>query len=88
MARRGQSMPEETVRRVVQLLSSTDMAPGQIAERMSCSRSSVLSINRRFQVRQYLGFRSHWVAPTHTTIPIEQANPQSLTQDTPEKKAS
>ena len=56
----GRSFSDETVRRIIWLLSSTDMAIGEIAERMSCCRATVLSINRRFHVRDYAGFRSRW----------------------------
>jgi hypothetical protein len=60
MGASGQSFSEETVRRIISLLSSTDMTIEEISERMACSRSSVLSINRRFHVRDYGGLRSHW----------------------------
>jgi hypothetical protein len=61
MARQGQVMPVESIRQVVHLLSSTEMTVVEIAERMSCSKSSVISINRRFQVRPYNGWlRSRW----------------------------
>jgi hypothetical protein len=53
-------MSEEGIRQIVHLLSSTEMALGEIAERMSCSRSTVISINRKFEVRQYNGLRSSW----------------------------
>jgi hypothetical protein len=53
-------MSEEDVRQIVHLLSSTEMAVSEIGERMSCSRSTIISINRRFEVRQYNGLRSSW----------------------------
>jgi hypothetical protein len=46
-------MRVESIRQVVHLLSSTQMTVVEIAERMSCTKSSVISINRRFQVRPY-----------------------------------
>jgi DNA-binding CsgD family transcriptional regulator len=61
MAGQGHSMREQEVRQIIHLLSSTDMAPGEIAERMSCSKSTVLSINRKFRVRDYNGLRSSWL---------------------------
>jgi IS30 family transposase len=61
MAGQGCRMREEEVRQVIRLLSSTEMTIGEIAERMSCHRSTVISINRRFQVREYNGRRSRWV---------------------------
>jgi hypothetical protein len=62
MAGQGRCMPVESIRQVIRLLSSTEMTIIEIAERMSCSRSAVLSINRKFQVRAYNGRRS-WVKP-------------------------
>jgi hypothetical protein len=32
------------------------MTIGEIAARMSCSKSTVISINRRFRVREYNGY--------------------------------
>jgi hypothetical protein len=61
MAGQGRYMPVESIRRVIHLLSSTEMTLKEIAERMSCSRSVVVSINRKFQIRAYNGLRSSWV---------------------------
>ena len=61
MARQGCALQETEVRRIVNLLSSTDMTIQQIAERLSCSRSAVVAINRKFQVREYGGRRKTWV---------------------------
>ncbi len=60
MARQGYVINEQEVRKIVALLSSTDMTIPEIAKRMGCSRSSVVSINRKFQVRDYAGLRSDW----------------------------
>lgn len=62
--RQGQVISDEELRRIVSLLSSTDMAIGDIAERMGCSRSTVVSINRKFQVRNYNGRRAIWQKAT------------------------
>ena len=61
MAGQGHSMPQESVQRIVHLLSSTEMSVAEIAERMACSRSVVIAINRRFQVREYSGLRTRWL---------------------------
>ncbi|PYS04926.1 MAG: hypothetical protein DMG15_22950 [Acidobacteria bacterium] len=53
MGGQGQYFSEKKVRRITQLLSSTDMTIKEIAERMSCSRTTVSSINRKFQLRLY-----------------------------------
>ena len=56
----GRSFPDETVRRVIELLSSTDMTIEEIAKRMSCCRNTILGINRKFRIRDYGGRRSSW----------------------------
>lgn len=61
MARQGKVFTEHEVRRIVNLLATTDMAIPQIAERMQCSRGAVASINRKFKIRNYAGLRSSWV---------------------------
>ncbi len=60
MARQGCFFSEHEVQRIVTLLSTTDMTVAEIAARMNCSRSAVLSVNRKYQVRQYAGLRSNW----------------------------
>lgn len=59
MARQGCALPEEHVRRIVVLLN-TEMQVSDIAERMHCSRSAVVAINRRYSVRDYAGRRGTW----------------------------
>jgi hypothetical protein len=61
MAGKGRSMREEEVRRVIDLLASTEMTVAEIAARMMCSKSAIIVINRKHQVRQYNGLRSSWV---------------------------
>jgi hypothetical protein len=61
MAGQGRAMCASEVRQSTQLLSSTDMTLGEIAGRMSCSKGTVVSINRKFQVRDYNGLRSSWL---------------------------
>jgi len=60
MGSQGQYFSEKQVRRITQLLSSTDMTIKEIAERMACSRSIVASINRKFQLRLYGGKKTQW----------------------------
>ena len=59
MAGKGNYFKDDCVRRIIALLA-TDMAMSAIAERMCCSRTSVGSINRKFQVRTYEGKRVMW----------------------------
>jgi phage terminase large subunit GpA-like protein len=60
MARQGWSMSEMEIRRITYLLSETDLVVAAIAERMSCSKSAIMSINRRFQIRDYGKHRNRW----------------------------
>jgi DNA-binding CsgD family transcriptional regulator len=61
MRRQGNMFSENEVRRIVWLLSSTEMTMKEIAERMRCSHSAVVTINRRSQVREYAGRRTSWL---------------------------
>src|SRR5437763_13557599 len=54
MASKGRAFSPEEIRRIVFLLSTTEMSTADIAERMGCSRSAVMAINRKCQVRAYL----------------------------------
>jgi hypothetical protein len=60
MGKQGCVLHERDVQRIVSLLSSTDMTIPEIAKRLGCSRSTVVSINRRFAVRSYGGRRGTW----------------------------
>ena len=64
MARQGTAMQESEIQRVISLLGSTEMSIHEIAERMGCSRSAIVAVNRRFQVREYRGRRTSWVLST------------------------
>jgi hypothetical protein len=59
MARQGCAFSGQEVQTIVRLLA-TDMTVTEIAERMCCSRGGVISINRKFKVRDYGGRRSTW----------------------------
>ena len=60
MARQGNALTEVQVRRIISLLSLEEITLSEIAQRMGCSKSAVVSINRRFQIRDYAGHRSVW----------------------------
>jgi hypothetical protein len=60
MAGRGNALHECQIRTVISLLATTDMTIAEIAQRMGCSRKTIVGVNRRFQVRQYSGWRSSW----------------------------
>jgi hypothetical protein len=57
---KGCFFSERQLQRIVQLLASTDMSVAEIAERMSCSKSGIVAVNRRYEVRRYHGWRNHW----------------------------
>jgi hypothetical protein len=56
----GRHFSQEEIERIKRLLSSTDMTLQEIAARMSCSKGSVVNINRTFQIRDYHGRKSLW----------------------------
>jgi GTP-sensing pleiotropic transcriptional regulator CodY len=59
MARQGCVFSEREIQNIVHLLN-TEMTVGQIAERMGCSRSAIVNINRKFNIRVYAGRRTSW----------------------------
>ena len=61
MARQGRVFTDEEVRKIVWLLSATDLTMKNIAVRMRCSHSAVVAINRKSQVRDYAGRRTSWM---------------------------
>jgi len=79
MGGQGQYFSEKQLRRITQLLSSTDMTIKEIAERMSCSRSIVASINRKFQLRLYRGKKTKWqtrlAGPVNETLQQRDSTP-------------
>ena len=59
-AGKGRRLSIQTTARMQRLLAQTDLTISEIAESVDQSRSAVLSVNRRFQIRGYIG-RSQWV---------------------------
>jgi hypothetical protein len=60
MPKQGCRLQETEIRTIVRLLDSTDMTIGDIAQRTGRSRAAVISVNRRFRLRDYRGHRSTW----------------------------
>jgi hypothetical protein len=77
--RRSQGRPfsASEINRIKFLLSSTEMTLEEIATRMDCAKSSVVSINRNFQIRQYLGRRTSWVSSKDVAITGELSTVES-----------
>jgi Homeodomain-like domain-containing protein len=75
MGSRGKALSENQVRKIISLLASTELTVPEIAERMGCSRSTVVSVNRFHGIRDYQGHRSVWVcntsAPTSIPAPVQ-----------------
>jgi len=57
--RQGYRLPQQMIARIQSLLAETDMTIGEIAERLGYSKAAVSSINRKFEIRNYIG-RSYW----------------------------
>ena len=82
MVRRSQGryFSQEEINRITSLLRSTDMTLQEIATRMGCAKSSIVSINRMSQIREYRGRRNYWVlADTVVTENNFQMETESLT---------
>jgi hypothetical protein len=60
MGRQGCWLSDIQIQTVVRLLASTDMQMGEIAHRMGCSKSLVVTINRQHAIRAYEGRRNEW----------------------------
>jgi hypothetical protein len=60
VARQERVLKTTEVVKIVSLLASTEMSIPEIAERFCCSRRAVVSINRRFHVRNYDRKRTRW----------------------------
>ena len=60
MPKQGCRLQEAEIRNIVRLLDSTDMTISDIAQRTGRSRAAVISVNRRFRLRDYRGQRSTW----------------------------
>ena len=58
---RGKPLTRDEIQRIRMLLADTDLTMPMIAERMSCTRSSIAKINTEFQIRSYNGQRRNWV---------------------------
>jgi hypothetical protein len=67
MAHQGRALSENQIRRIISLLASTEMTIPEIAERMGCSRSAIVSVNRHHGIRNYAGHRSTWTCSGNTT---------------------
>jgi len=56
----GRRLSKQTIARIQRLLAETDLTVNEIAESVAYSRAAVLSVNRRFGIRSYIG-RTQWL---------------------------
>ena len=87
MGSRGKALSENQVRKIVSLLASTELTVPEIAERMGCSRSTVVSVNRFHAIRDYQGHRSVWICNTSAQAPIAASVPVTMQATVPHKSA-
>ena len=85
MARQGCHLHEREIRRILQLLETTDLSLPEIADRTSCTRGAIATINRRFLVRDYQGHRSSWSV---RSAPYRTATARTINAEEPEDMAS
>lgn len=78
MGSRGKALSENQVRKIISLLASTELTVPEIAERMGCSRSTVVSVNRFHGIRDYQGRRSIWTCASAPPLPIPASLQVSL----------
>jgi hypothetical protein len=57
----GRRFSPEKIERIKYLLATTDMTIPEIAQRMGCSGTPIVAINRKFGIRAYNNKRSSWV---------------------------
>jgi hypothetical protein len=62
----GRRFSPEKVERIKYLLATTDMTIPEIAQRMGCSGTPIVAINRKFGIRAYNNKRSSWVLLANT----------------------
>ena len=59
--RQGKYLDPHELDRIISLLRESELTLSEIATRMSCNRSTITKVNRRFRVREYKGLRARWV---------------------------
>ena len=63
MRRQGLYLVPQEVDRIKFLLDATDLSIQDIAIRMDCAKTTIVKLNRKFQIREYRGRRSSWTFP-------------------------
>lgn len=60
----GHFFSVQEIERIKNLLVTTELTFQEIATRMDCSKSSVVTINHTYQIREYRGRRRSWDRPS------------------------
>ena len=74
--------PQETSK-IKCLLSTTELTLQEISLRMGCAKSSIVSINRTFGIREYGGRRRDWVCSTAQDTSDAIEHPTEVISGTP-----
>ena len=64
---RGNFLSVDEIAKIKLLLVGTDMSFSDIAVRMGCAKSSIIAINRKYQIRLYNGCRTRWTFALQST---------------------
>jgi IS30 family transposase len=65
----GHFLSESETEKIKRLLASTEMSIQDIATRMSCAKSTIVSINHKNNIRLYNGRRNNWDVTVYAQIP-------------------
>jgi len=70
----GRPLTPEKIRKIKELLATTDLSIKDIAARMGCTRGRVVAINTKFQIRLYGKKRSSWILNKRYRTPHSDSN--------------
>jgi ribosomal protein S13 len=70
----GKYLSEDEITNIKRLLAGTELTIQEIGTRVSCAKSTIVAINRKFAIRSYNGRRSEWVLNFDSRESGSQAN--------------
>jgi len=79
----GKRFSEDEIAKIRCLLATTDMSVPDIALRMRCSGTAILSINRHYNIRRYDGKRSCWKLASSPAAEAVTPQPSSFPAPSP-----
>jgi hypothetical protein len=65
----GRFFTPDEIANIKRLLISTELSFGDIAVRMGCSKSTIVAINRKSNIRSYGGRRNSWLLAIESQVP-------------------